>query len=362
MNIERLLESVQEFLEADPCLATDAAYGELRRTLKHALRDARRELAEDAAAGPAAGRPGDRVFRRILVAVDESEQAAWAATLTGRLAAAIGARVMLVHVVVPANSAVVAGTEVGAIYEPLTTRRLAGERLLERLSEALPVLLRVQVTICDGDAATQVVQVARDWGADLIVIGTHARGRIANFLLGSTAEGVVRRASCPVMTISYDPLTMRKVKDYLDSHDVHYLSIAHSRSITARETASVAHVPPTEFAKVTLVRIDGNPSMVVLPATSKVDLEAVGDFVGAERVELAKEEEFRGLFPDCEPGAMPPFGNLYGMPVYVDGSLGESEYVTFNAGTHTELLRMRYEDFERMVRPRIADLCRVGAA
>src|SRR5687767_1712504 len=101
--------------------------------------------------------------------------------------------------------------------------------------------------------------------------------------------------------------------------------------------------------------------MIVLPATFKVDLDAVAEFASADRVELAREEDFRGLFPDCEPGAMPPFGNLYGMPVYVDAGLGESEHVAFNAGTHTELIRMRYVDFERMVKPRVADLCRAGA-
>ncbi|HET7038690.1 MAG TPA: YbaK/EbsC family protein, partial [Gemmatimonadales bacterium] len=110
--------------------------------------------------------------------------------------------------------------------------------------------------------------------------------------------------------------------------------------------------------KTVMVKVNGDMAMAVLPAPLQVDLRHLRELIDAERVELASEAEFKALFPECEPGAMPPFGSLYGMETYVAGRLAEDEYIAFNAGTHTELIRMRYRDFERLVDPRVLEFAR----
>lgn len=146
------------------------------------------------------------------------------------------------------------------------------------------------------------------------------------------------------------------LKRFLDANHVRYVSIQHSPAYTAQETAASAHVPGRELAKTVLVQIDGEMAMVVLPSTRMVDLERLRKFDGASSVTLAGEQEFAERFPDCEAGAMPPFGNLYDMPVYVDQRLREDEHIAFNAGSHAELIQLDYRDFERLVQPQIADL------
>jgi len=145
----------------------------------------------------------------------------------------------------------------------------------------------------------------------------------------------------------------KKLKEFLDSNKVKYVAISHSPAFTAQEIAASAHVPGKELAKTVLVTVDGKMAMAVLPASYRVDVRLLREAAGASAVELAMEREFKGMFPDCELGAMPPFGNLYGMDVYVAQSLSEDENIAFNAGTHTELIRMRYSDFERLVKPRV---------
>jgi Ala-tRNA(Pro) deacylase len=108
------------------------------------------------------------------------------------------------------------------------------------------------------------------------------------------------------------------------------------------------------MAKTVIVKIDGQMAMAVLPATRKVVLQELREITGADHVTFATEEEFKALFPDCETGAMPPFGNLYGMEVYVAPSLAEDEEIAFNAGTHSELIKLAYRDFERLVKPQVA--------
>ncbi|MCS6830184.1 MAG: YbaK/EbsC family protein [Armatimonadota bacterium] len=151
----------------------------------------------------------------------------------------------------------------------------------------------------------------------------------------------------------------RKLKEFLDSHGVKYVSITHSRAYTAQEVAASAHIRGKEFAKTVMVKLDGKMAMAVLPATRKVDLDALKQASGAQRAELATEQEFQYMFPECETGAMPPFGNLYGMEVYADASLTEDEEIAFNAGSHIEVIRMAYKDFERLVQPKIADISKV---
>lgn len=138
---------------------------------------------------------------------------------------------------------------------------------------------------------------------------------------------------------------------WLDSKDIEYSLNRHSRSYTSQETAARTHTKGNFFAKSVIVMIDGTPGMVVLPAAKMVNLAALRRAVGAERVFLATEEEFRTRFPDCEIGAMPPFGNLYDMDVFAAESLPRTGIIAFNSGTHSEIMQMEAADWERAVHP-----------
>ena len=151
-------------------------------------------------------------------------------------------------------------------------------------------------------------------------------------------------------------MPIRRLRDYLDSYQVRYFVISHSPAYTAQEIAASAHVSGRTFAKTVMVSVDGKMAMVVLPASRQLDFELLRALCGTRHVALAGEQEFSGLFPECEIGAMPPFGNLYGMEVYADDELDEAEEITFNAGAHTELLRMSWSDYRRLVNPLLARL------
>jgi Ala-tRNA(Pro) deacylase len=142
-----------------------------------------------------------------------------------------------------------------------------------------------------------------------------------------------------------------RVKEFLDSQHVPYQSIRHPPVYTTQEVAAVTHIPGQDVAKTVLIWIDGELTMVVVPASVRVNLSLLAEAAGAHRIELASERDFRDLFPGCEVGAMPPFGNLYGLKVYVADTLSKDEEIAFNAGTHTEVIRIRYSDFERLVHP-----------
>ncbi|MDY7108155.1 MAG: YbaK/EbsC family protein [Planctomycetota bacterium] len=148
----------------------------------------------------------------------------------------------------------------------------------------------------------------------------------------------------------------QKLKDFLDRHDIRYITIVHSPAYTAQAIAHIAHVSGRELAKTVILKVDGRLVMAVLPATHKVNLDVFKKSVGAETVELAEERDFLNVFPGCELGAMPPFGNLWGVEVFVAERLREDETIAFNAGSHTELIQMAYEDFERLVEPKIVPL------
>ena len=137
----------------------------------------------------------------------------------------------------------------------------------------------------------------------------------------------------------------------LDRNDVNYATLWHAEAFTACQVASAAHLPAREVAKTVIVSIDGELAMAVVPASRDVDVKALQAALLATRVSLAAEAEFRRRFPDCETGAMPPFGNLYGMKVYVDESLTHDAVIAFEAGTHCETIRIAYDDFARLVRP-----------
>lgn len=145
----------------------------------------------------------------------------------------------------------------------------------------------------------------------------------------------------------------RKLKELLDHEHIPYLSILHNPAYTAQEVAESAHVPGREMAKTVILRIEGRMAMAVLPANRKILLPELRRELGTDDVQFATEAEFRAAFPDCEVGAMPPFGNLYGMEVYVAPGLVQDEQIAFNAGTHTEVLQLAYRDFERLVHPRV---------
>lgn len=146
---------------------------------------------------------------------------------------------------------------------------------------------------------------------------------------------------------------LKRLTQFLDSHNTRYVVVIHSPAYTAQEIAARAHVPGRELAKTVMAKLDGTMTMLVLPASFMVDFTAVRQEAGAARAELATEVEFKGLFPECEVGAMPPFGNLFGTPVLVDRALLEDEEIAFNAGTHKELVRLSYADFARLVQPRM---------
>jgi Ala-tRNA(Pro) deacylase len=148
-------------------------------------------------------------------------------------------------------------------------------------------------------------------------------------------------------------MPVTKLKKFLDDENIEYVTITHSAAYTAQKIAASAHIPGKELAKTVMIRIDGKMAMAVLPASYKVDFELLKKTSRAKVIELASEREFKDMFPECDIGAMPPFGNLYGMEVFVAESLAEDEEIAFNAGSHTELIRLAYKDFERLVQPKV---------
>ena len=148
-------------------------------------------------------------------------------------------------------------------------------------------------------------------------------------------------------------MPVKKLKRFLDKEKVKYVTISHSPAYTAQEIAASAHIRGKELAKTVIVKIDGKMAMAVLPASYMVDLDLLRKATGASRVELAAEHEFKDNFPGCHIGAMPPFGNLYGMEVFAEEDLSQDEEIAFNAGCHTELIKMAYKDYESLVKPKV---------
>lgn len=151
-------------------------------------------------------------------------------------------------------------------------------------------------------------------------------------------------------------MPVNKVKELLDNENVKYVTVSHSVAYTAQEIAARAHVRGKELAKTVMIKLDGKMAMAVLPSTYKIDFDLMKTASGSNEVELASESEFRDLFPDCEVGAMPPFGNLYGFEVFVAQTLAEDDEIAFNAGNHAELIKLPYADFERLVKPKVVKI------
>jgi Ala-tRNA(Pro) deacylase len=146
-------------------------------------------------------------------------------------------------------------------------------------------------------------------------------------------------------------MPIKKIQDYLNRNAIKYVIISHSPAYTAMEVAASAHVSGKELAKTVMVKVDGKMTMVVLPASYKIDFGLLKEITGTKNIDLAEEVEFTYMFPNCEVGAMPPFGNLYNMEVYVSETLTKDTEIAFAAGFHNELIKMTYKDFEKLVKP-----------
>lgn len=149
-----------------------------------------------------------------------------------------------------------------------------------------------------------------------------------------------------------------RLKRYLDQERAQYEALPHREAFTARQLAAESHVPERQFAKVLALEEEGNGHlMVVLPAACRLDLNALEHAAGRHRIALVQEDKMRHLFPDCEVGAMPPFGQLYGMPVYVDACLSQAQEIVFQAGNHHEAVRMAYAEYARLTKPLLGEFC-----
>lgn len=146
------------------------------------------------------------------------------------------------------------------------------------------------------------------------------------------------------------------VKSFLDKNRVKYRTIKHTPAFTAQEVAAAAHIPGKELAKIIVIKIDGKLAMIVEPANLRTDFKSLQRSLGAKHVELANEYEFKDRFPECETGAMPPFGTLFSMDVYLDDAWDEDKLIAFNGGNHSELIEMSYKDFLKIAKPKVLRL------
>lgn len=151
-------------------------------------------------------------------------------------------------------------------------------------------------------------------------------------------------------------MATRRIREFLDGGDAEYVIISHSPAYTAQEVAESAHIPGRDVAKTVVVEIDGRLALAVVPATRHVDLYRLCAAAGAEEVRLADESDFADRFEGCQLGAVPPFGNLFGMETYVDRSLARERYIAFSAGSHTELIATRFGDYRRLARPKLVQI------
>jgi Ala-tRNA(Pro) deacylase len=155
-------------------------------------------------------------------------------------------------------------------------------------------------------------------------------------------------------------MPLNRLRTFLDSHNTKYIVISHSLAYTAQGIAALAHISGKELAKTVVVNLDGQLAMAVVPASCQVDMNLLRAAAGTKTTALALELEFKNKFPDCETGAMPPFGNLYDMPVFADESLAQDKEIAFNAGSHRELIQLAWKDFVDLVRPRLVKLARTS--
>ncbi len=148
-------------------------------------------------------------------------------------------------------------------------------------------------------------------------------------------------------------MPVKQLKEFLDSHKVKYAPMMHSPAFTSQEIAAAAHVSGKQLAKCVIVKMDGKLAMIVLPANDHVNFSRLREATHCKEIDLASEMEFKEKFSGCEVGAMPPFGNLYNMPVFVSDELAHQDNILFNAGSHSELMRMTYKDYDELVHPQM---------
>jgi Ala-tRNA(Pro) deacylase len=148
----------------------------------------------------------------------------------------------------------------------------------------------------------------------------------------------------------------RKLEEYLDMAGVPYEHHVHPTTFTATQTAACMHIPAEEMAKTVIVKADGRLLLAVMAADQKLDVPHLQFMTRAANIDLATEQDFANAFPECELGAMPPFGIMFGMPTYCDTSLQENDSIEFNAGSHDDSIRMTFDDFKRLSHPVIIDL------
>lgn len=157
-------------------------------------------------------------------------------------------------------------------------------------------------------------------------------------------------------------MPLSTLRQYLDENEIKYIVISHSPAFTAQGIAALAHIPGRELAKTVIVKLDDRLAMAVLPASLHVNLTALKNGAGVKSAQLASEEDFKNRFPECETGAMPPFGNLYGMDVFADESLTRDKEIAFNACSHRELIRLAWNDYQKLVKPHVINFTRGNAA
>lgn len=157
-------------------------------------------------------------------------------------------------------------------------------------------------------------------------------------------------------------MATRRIQEFLDGNKAAYSFIQHRPAYTAQDVAASAHIPGRDLAKTVIVNIDGTLAMAVVPATMDVDLDRLRCVAGASFVMLAEESEFAHRFEGCKVGTVPPFGNLFGMELYMDRSLAQEEYIAFNAGTHTDIIAMRFTDYRRLAHPKLVGIAATPAA
>ncbi len=146
-----------------------------------------------------------------------------------------------------------------------------------------------------------------------------------------------------------------RLEKYLKENNVPFEVLTHEQAYTMQETAAALHLSGKQVAKVVIVKADAKIAMLVIPAPNRLELGKVRDLLGVKKVSLAEEGEFAALFPDCAPGAMPPFGNLYDLPVYVDRALTQRDEIVFRVGTHRHTMKVSYADFARLARPTVGE-------
>jgi osmotically-inducible protein OsmY/prolyl-tRNA editing enzyme YbaK/EbsC (Cys-tRNA(Pro) deacylase) len=252
-------------------------------------------------------------------------------------------------------------------------QKLAAERVIRTLTgvRGITNLIKITPTVQPADITTKITgafQRSAMLEARQIQVETHAgkvvlRGSVHTWDESATAERAAWAA--PGVSEVDNQIIVRpvpqcrdKLATYLRANHAPFETQHHRIAYTAQDVAASEHLPSQLMAKVVMAVADGELIMVVLPANHRADLAKVRAALGASELWLAKEHDFAHVFPDCELGAMPPFGNLYDLPVYVDATLTEQPSIVFQAGTHTETMRIRYADFARLVKPTVLDIAR----